>query len=573
MAINLNLFQENTLQQILDETKKTTTETERIARAQQARTDMMYRAKVAAANSVSQVNSLFVTWWKSQEIPGITTREELLSRWFGTVLDDKRVHGSKTPLFKTSQAPKGEFLNDSIGMVCTPSTASSAERDDFAYLPQFWALEVSAEKLPDGSHKIHAVEFIDSTKDVRCGEYLTWVLQKNTYQYVRTYGQYRYRYTRCHPEFGYTRWKQGTDKNGKTYAYIANPKYGGCIGPDGRITCGTGLKPALFLSHDSGVKLWRERGQQYAGASGALLEWQSAMFELKYAVKGNSGVIEGCTYYWGQYKAAVSEKGVQRIILSPSEADNLLVGSTVSIGNLVPGQEDRYYPCTRDLAELVPITAIEEVTIGDVLYKAVTVDNGGTPFDTVAGTSAISTMPYRSGYNDTVLGYDGSRTNPTGGKEPGLIQRTEFQIGAYLILADELWKWSQSEPGGDYTLDVYVCKDQSKVANSITPDYEIQEELRLTFPSSTKNGWLYIEDAAISKEGVCWPAKVSAEAGSGTGCKAGFYVAPSSDAIRAAWCCCLMTYGSDAGLRARYTYNGTTNSDWLSAPGAPGLNG
>lgn len=165
----------------------------------------------------------------------------------------------------------------------------------------------------------------------------------------------------------------------------------------------------------------------------------------------------------------------------------------------------------------------------DVTYKAVYVDSGDATWDVVKDQSMISTMPYGSGYNDTVLGNDGSRTNYTNGKEPGLIQKTEFQNGAYLIVADELWKWDK-DGDGNYTFDVYTCHDQTKITTdgTISADYTKCEDLTLRFADGTPNAWQCIEDTAISGDpAVLWPAAVSNRAGSGTGVKAGFYVNPA----------------------------------------------
>ena len=96
-------------------------------------------------------------------------------------------------------------------------------------------------------------------------------------------------------------------------------------------------------------------------------------------------------------------------------------------------------------------------------------------------------MPYWSGWNDTVQGYDGSRYSPTSGKEPGLIQRTEFQNGSYLILADEFMQWGK-DADGNYTLDLYTLPrpEQRSRQAPITADYTKQEDLTLTFAASEK---------------------------------------------------------------------------------------
>lgn len=490
--------------------------------------DHLYGELVRAAATLKEVDSLFVEWWKANWREGETTRNELLERWFGAVLDDERVHGVKFPLFATSQSAIGELTDDSVGLVCTPSTEANANRDDFAHLPQFWCLEVSAEKAADGSHTIYAVEHIDSYGEIRSGKHLCWVLQKNTFTKEWDEGGYRHFQMRCHPALGFDTWPQGTDRRGVVHSYIANPKY--CAGMlAGKITCGTGLAPVNYSSHLDNVKKWRSRGAQYSGASGNLLKWQLAMIWLKYARKGNSGTIEGCSSYYIGYTAAVTEAGVERIILTADQAAGYLVGSTVNIGT------------SRDenqVASMVRITSIQDVNIGGTTYKAVNVDNGGKTFDVTAGATWISAMPYYSGWNDTVQGFDGSRYSPTSGKEPGLIQKTEFMNGAWLIISDELWKWGK-DAAGNFTFDIYTCHDQSKVTadGTISGDYILLNELRLRFPAGTGNAWQYIEDVAVAEDrAVSWPLKVSTAAGSGTGVKAGVYVYPAADGVRAAWC-------------------------------------
>ena len=545
--------------------------------------DAAYKRLVLNAKSTAEVDSLFKEWWMANATVE-TDRNVLVGRWFTEILDDDRVYGVKLPHFKTSKAPTGEFTDDSVGMVCEPSTAAAANRDDFAFQPQFWTLEVSMDRHMDGTHTINKVEHIDKLDDVRSGKFgLAQVLQKNTYIVEYDEGGYHYFKQCCHPKsvLQYHRWPQGKGKDGKEYPYYANPKYAVAgVLPDGTFACGTGLMPALFESQNTGVIKWNRVGPQYSGASGNLLYWAIRMMWLKYARKGNSGKLEGCTGYSFQYRAAASEQGVERILVTPSEAGNILIGSTISIGSLKDNQTDRGYGDTRDLADRVEVVSIEDVTIGDVAYKAVYVNNGGKTFDTVAGTTIVSSMPYRTGYNDRVLGYDGSRTNPSGGKEPMLIQRVEIMHGAYLIPSDELWEWSQ--PGGaeaDFCFDCYYCHDQSKVSSSgtITSDYTKLEGHTLKFPAGTPDSWgdWYIEDIADTGEaGVLWPSAVSKEAGSGTGVMDFFSLYPRSSGVRAAWCLgSLAAYGA-AGLAARSSAFGPSYSRWFGSVGCPsGISG
>ncbi|MCI7739339.1 MAG: hypothetical protein MSR29_08125 [Lachnospiraceae bacterium] len=531
--------------------------------------DLKYKEKVAAATSKAEVDALFAEWWKIQYNPDFFTKAEMLERWFGNVLVDTRVHGVTTPRYAKSTSMIGELTDDSAGLVCTPSTESTAGSDPFAHLPQFWCLEVSAEKKADGSHEIFYVEHIDDTADVRSGEHLCWVLQKNTYKREWQDAEYKYLKTRCTPAPGYKRWPEGKDRTGKVHEYMAHPKYYAGIDADGGITCGTGLKPVNRTSHQTGVTRWRARGAQYSGASGSLPKFLDAMMRLKYGRKGNSGKIEGCANYNYQYTVAVSETGVKRVILTKDQAANLFVGSAVMLG--IQDGTDRSTASNYSILDGKLITAIEPVTIDDVEYAAIYIDNGGATFDTIAGSTYLSTSPYYSGWNDNVLGRDGSRYNPTSGKEPGMIQGVEFMNGSYLIVSDELLQWSQ-DANENYCFDCYKCYNQSKVGSVINENYEKVNVPTLVFPKDTPGWtWKYITDNAINDD-VLWPEATNAS-GSGVGVGAGFLCLPAASGVRSAWCFGSLNDGGAAGVACRRSNSGPSLAYWSGSLGAPGLEG
>ena len=531
--------------------------------------DADYKEKVAKATSKAEVDDLFVEWWKFQYKPEIYSKVDMLERWFGNVLEDDRVHGVTTPRYAKSTSMLGELTDDSAGLVCTPSTEAKAGADPFAHLPQFWCLEVAAEKNADGSHTIYYIEHIDDTADVRSGEYLCWVLQKNTWKREWQDSEYKYLKTRCHPASGYKRWPEGTDRTGKVHEYMAHPKYYAGIGTDGRITCGTGMKPVNRTSHQSGVPKWRARGSQYAGASGSLPKFLDIMTRLKYGRKGNSGKIEGCTSYNYQYTVAVSETGVERVILTIAQANNLYVGSAVMIG--VKGNStDRNQPYNFSICDGALISKIETVNIDGTDYAAVYIDNGGKTFDTTADSTYVSTSPYWSGWNDNVLGRDGSRYNPTSGKETGMIQGVEFMNGSYMILADELWQWGK-DADGNYTFDAFKCYDQSKCGPTINGNYVQISDAHLVFTEGTGSSWKYITDNIINDD-ILWPETVNAS-GSGVGVAAGFSCAPAASGVRAAWVFGnLYDHGID-GVSCRSSNFGPGSAYWSGSLGAPGSEG
>ena len=522
--------------------------------------DKIYNARVLQATSKKEVDELFKEWWNYQ-YDSSYSKSEMLERWFGTVLNDSRVHGEKQPLYTKSTSMIGELTDDSAGLVCTPSTETTAGNDPFAHLPQFWCLEVSAEKNADGSHEIFYVEHIDDISDVRSGEHLCWMLQKNTYKREWQDSEYKYLKMKCTPEEGYKRWPEGTDRTEKVHEYIAHPKYYAGIGSDGKITCGTGLAPVNNTSHSTGVTKWRARGPQYSGASGSLVKFLDAMMRLKYGKKGNSGTITGCVDFYKYYPATVAEENVQRIIIAKSNATNLYVGCSVAIGTSAYNSS---------IVSNKLITKIEDVEVSGTVYSAVYIDNGGTTFNVTADSTYISVMPYYSGWNDTVLGRDGSRYNPKSGKETGMIQGIEFMNGSYLIVSDELWKWS-TDVDGNYNFDCFKCRDQSKVGSAINENYEQIAGAHLVYPAGTGNAWKYIGDNIIDDD-VLWPETTDAS-GSGVGVGAGFYCYPVASGVRAAWVWGLLDYGSLAGLACRASSLGVGNTYWDGSLGAPGLEG
>ena len=75
---------------------------------------------------------------------------------------------------------------------------------------------------------------------------------------------------------------------------------------------------------------------------------------------------------------AVSETGVERVILTTAQATNLYVGSSVMLG--VQDGTDRNVASNYSILDGKLITAIETIHIDDADYAAVYIDNGGVTF-------------------------------------------------------------------------------------------------------------------------------------------------------------------------------------------------
>ena len=544
--------------------------------------DAVYNSLVKKAESVDEVNQLFKDWWNANWEEGSSIYNDMLERWFGKVLDDDKVYGVKLPLFETSTSPQGEYIEDSVGLTITNSTDEEVGQNDFAKTPQFWCVEVAAEKNADGSHTIYACEYIDDIDVVRNGgpdngKHLVWVLQKNTYVHEYEESGYSYIKIQCHPADDFVQWPQGTDRSGHTYSYIANPKYAAGIDDEGNIGCRTGLKPTCYMSMNQTIQAWRARGPQYSGSSACFYKWAYIMYALLTAKKGED---VGCNNYNYQYAAAVSESGVSRIILTAEQANNLYVGSNVIIGNS-EGNNNRGSAAMYSLVKLRKISSIEEVTIEEDVssYKAVYIDvPEETTFDTTAGTTYISTMPFYSGWTDTVKGNIGTKYNTNLNRQPFLLQKVELMNGAYNYASDELDQWSQQDDT-HYLYDFYLCEDQTKVSTNgiITDDYVKKENATLTIDTAvytTNNSWYYIEDNLTDNNfKMLTPKKFSSSAGSGTGTRDAFYLSYAASGVKVLIGWAHLQGGEVAGLSCRYSNASPSWPNWYYAGGGPGLSG
>lgn len=553
-----------------------------VAKAANDKIDAVYNSLVKKAESVDEVNQLFKDWWNANWEEGSSTYNDMLERWFGKVLDDDKVYGVKLLLFETSTSPQGEYIEDSVGLIITNSTDEEVGQNDFAKTPQFWCVEVAAEKNADGSHTIYACEYIDDIDVVRNGgpdngKHLVWVLQKNTYIHEYEKSGYSYIKIQCHPADDFVQWPQGTDRTGHTYSYIANPKYAAGIDDEGNIGCRTGLKPTCYMSMNETIQTWRARGSQYSGSSDCFYKWAYIMYALLTAKKGED---VGCNNYNYQYAAAVSESGVSRIILTADQANNLYVGSNVIIGN-TEGNKDRGQAAMYSLVKLRKISSIEEVSIEEDAssYKAVYIDvPDETTFDTTAGTTYISTMPYYSGWTDTVKGTIGTKYNTNLNKQPFLLQKVELMNGAYNYASDELDQWSQQDDT-HYLYDFYLCEDQTKVSTNgtITGDYIKKENATLTIDTAvytTNNSWYYVEDNLTDNNfKILSPKKFSASAGSGTGTRDAFYLSYAASGVRMPIFWADLQSGGRAGLSCRHSNGSPSGAAWGCAGGSPGLSG
>lgn len=530
----------------------------------------IYDAFYAAGVTPENIDDMFVSWWHGAD-DGQYTKTQLLARWFNLLNSDK-TFGTKFYNFGTSQTTQGELCDDSAEIgVTTPSTNTVKGKDPLHQQFAFWTVEVEYEIDANGEIEIKSVAKVDSSFNRGGTNGMVGVAQKTgwlsiTNDSVNWWVRYR---TAQAP--GYVPIAEGVSPvDNKPRAFVVHAKYMGGKGTDGKPTSASGLAPLNYSwSHNSQIAEWRKRGANYAGISICDIFFRILMFWLKYAKKGNSGTMEGCTSYNFQYKCAVAETGVTRVLLTEAQAKNLLVGSSVIVGDVGSGTStDRYVASMYKCAKNVRILSIVSTVVEETTYYAVNLETD-TAFDTTTDTY-ISTMPWWSGSCDDVLGVDGSPTSCTNGKEPFIIQGLESQIGAYAVVADIIDTITVSEDSTTMTINPATVRLAKNIAQSKSANY-VDTNKPLTIPKPANWAWHFIGDLAYDKAHpeFTLPSIIDNGANSGNGFKSAVFVPTSGGVCEWLSWSSLNDY-STCGLACASLDHGLGGATWAFAAGAPG---
>ena len=268
-------------------------------------------------------------------------------------------------------------------------------------------------------------------------------------------------------------------------------------------------------------------------------------------------------------KCAVAETGVTRVLLTEAQAKNLLVGSSVIVGDVGSGTStDRGVASMYKCAKNVRILSIVSTVVEETTYYAVNLETD-TPFDTTTDTY-ISTMPWWSGSCDDVLGVDGSPTSCTNGKEPFIIQGLESQIGAYAVVADIIDTITVSEDSTTMTIKPATVRLAKNIAQSKSANY-VDTNKPLTIPKPESWAWHFIGDLAYDKAHpeFTLPSIVDNGANSGNGFKSAVCV-PTSGGVYEWLSWSGLNVSSACGLACAYLNSGLGRAIWNIAAGAPG---
>ncbi len=510
--------------------------------------DDMYRMMLESGVPYKTVLKSFLL---ANGVNAMTDISALLDRWYtlsrtgwtgGTIFD--------LPVEGQSMNSDGTRTGDNIGMSCTPSTRTVAGQDDYASVPLFTPIDCNVYLDTDGKPHITAVDIDDCgpTFERYNAAKIVGVLQMTGWiKMIDDSSGWGVGYTDQAEAEGYAPFPGSVDLDGTVRSWMVHGKYNFGEG----WTCCSGVKSKIWnVSHNTQLTGIRTAwGTRYCGATSADDFFLKVMLWLKYARLDSDRVLQGCCNYNYEYQPALAETGVERILLTPAQAANLEVGSSVVLAASKRAQSNVVDRCK--------ITLIETVEIGGVSYGAVYVDNGGVTFNTTTALW-LSTIAWETGSTDDVLGNDGG-INPNSPKFPVKLQGIEYMLGYYEVMGDTILSFEEID--GVKCQVANVCRDATKLATSVTSDY-ITCAYGVPRPASA--GWTWGKRMGIDPDlpEVLIPSVVGGSSSSGT--RDGFYEEADTATGLREW----LRFGdldhglAYAGLFCGYGYSGRGGANW-----------
>ena len=378
-----------------------------------------------------------------------------------------RLFSTKFYNYSVTQTGIGEFMNDSVGKTCEPSTLEFQGQDDFAWENAFWNVDCNFTIDTNGVKRVTYIRGQSGFKDT--GAVDVGVLTPPLYgtiEYVS--GGYIMHFSdkqhpNLRPDLTLELLPWCKDRKGNPMPYgIVTKYYSGLI--DGTPYSSSGNPIDNFESYQSTHTKMQTKGTGYIGSGSDRSFYLKWFLWIKYATLNSQTKFQGCTNYNVQYVVSEAGSGVDYVVLTNSQAAAFYVGATVSIGDpgADPSSTDRGNTNMRNIADKVKVTLIEDH--GDGEHMKGHVEKTGM---TITATTYISSMPLHSGQTDLVPGQDGQVLND--GKHSFKIQGVEDGIGAYFINVDEIMYKETAEKtilynrdGGSYQTELENIQSEWK---------------------------------------------------------------------------------------------------------------
>lgn len=527
---------------------------EKITEGTKLQTDLQTTGETVVSNLQTEAN---------KQIQNITAAgggiENALSNFFALRRTGK-VYTTRIYKYDTSTSPTGVKLNDNEGLVRKPSTNTAIGQDDYREIGVFMHFPCNFTVDDKGFNHVTALQGqpdFKKTGKVDVGEVTmsAWVGITDNPEYVD------YHYSDSPNEaLGLRPMGESINPDGTISPFMIHGKYGaGDIdgvpySSAGLILANGSQKGGKPVSYTGLIAYMRKKGSMYVGTTNWDLFYKQLMMIILYATTNSRSVMAGCNSYSMQEMAAVAETGVTRVILPKAKANNYIVGSYVSVGDIGSNtNKDRYYAYMHNLAYDVKILKIEPV---DDTNSAIYLDT--EPFNTTL-TTCISTMPWRTGSTDSVLGSDGSPFSNTDNKNPFKIQGIETGYGAYEVLSNVFMDIVTDEDGTPKR-DVYICMDASLLTTDMNAAKTRYKKVaaQVTYTAAS---WKYISKCFVDPAlGIMVPTET--KAGSTTGFCNGLYTDSGTSGQREWLSLGSLNFGAVYGLWILGASNGVGDAYW-----------
>lgn len=479
-------------------------------------------------------------------------------------LKNGKIYTTEFYKFDVSPSSTGVKKENNEGLVCEPSTNIVKGRNDYENIGLFKSIDVNAYVDENDDYHVIAIDGDGRFKnDGSMGDVYVMAMPGYQKRYeTDTVWGISYSDTM---HSGFEILGEAVKPDGTIRPYLLHAKYIAGRNPyeNNNLASISGVYAEYDgMSHDGQIDKFKEKGIQYSGKTSHDDYYVQLMFWLKYATLNSDTIIKGCQSYYLQYANLVAETGVKRVVVTNSQANGLLMGSTVSIGDYGVGSinADRQVLQNYNLANRVKILDIVDLLDGN---SAVYVDSANI-FDTTL-TTTITTYPWNSGGCDNVLGQDGSPYNNRSGKEPFIINGIEMMVGGYEVLQNLIIHNNSV----DNRTDVYVCYDCTKYSKSSpNVDYALVGQM-----VTTDEKWKYGSKMLIPQSHPSVILITEAGASSTTGTGDGVYTNPTSSGGYRVWRSLgVLRDGAICGLRCLGAVSGLANAYWsflgrLSATG------
>lgn len=473
----------------------------------------------------------------------------LVDKWYK--ITRKKWAGGQTFTQPSIANPStGTKFGDNADMTSTPSTATVKNQDDYEGNPLFAITDCNWTLDEAGNILITALDGITDGFERNNPSKLVGVLQQSAYvissegdtEYSRGISSHKLSgYDYCKP------YKEAVKMDGTMREWVCHSKYqAGMV--NSKPTACSGIIPTSE-SHNSDVSDSHILGNRYSATCHCDYDFLELMKQIKYGLASDS-ILQGCcTYYLNAY-VALAESGVKRVLLASNPG--FVVGSCVKVATITDDANKTNRGVTGTVCN---IRSIEDVTINDVIYKAVNLEVSNT-IDTVLneditlGKTVIMTMPWMTGSTDLVDANDGG-INPVSGTYPVKIQGIEYMLGQYEVIEDTILQYEAD--GKQYE---YIIADATKEATSITSDFKKYGGS----PVPETSSWRYIKKTGFD-DGIFYPLEFGGS--SSTGHRDQCYLEALTSGVRELLCFGNLGYDvTIAGMSCSLRYNGLSGRSW-----------